>query len=166
MHVALAAAAAIATTLLSTQALAQAPAQPVDTPMAGMVGYGHPDIGADACKVVDASRIQCTIPARTAGRYLVEAAGKSTAKGEGAAQQITIGGSGWQCGPAVNKAPWSKGPRTFHLDCIVDVLSDQPVLVVAVYADVNADKDPAGPTLVFRRVGWNGILDARPLGAK
>jgi hypothetical protein len=166
MHARLAAAFAAAA-VLAAPALAQAQAQPAaDTPFPGVAGYSHPDIGADACKKVDASRVQCTIPAKTAGRYLVEASGTSTAKGEGAAQQLVIGGNGWQCGPAVNKAPWTKGSRTFKLDCVVDVLTDGPVPIIAVYADQNADKDAAGPTLSVRRVGWNGILDARPVGAK
>lgn len=164
MHATLAA--ALAAAVLAVPALAQAQAAAPDAPYPGVAGYGHPDVGADACKKVDASRVQCVIPAKTAGRYIVEASGTSTAKGEGAAQQLTIGGNGWQCGPAVNKAPWTKGPRTFKLDCVVDVLSDAPVPVVVVYADQNADKDPAGPTLTLRRLGWNGILDARPIGAK
>jgi len=159
--------AAVAAAALFAPSLALAQAQPAaDAPFPGVAGYSHPDIGADACKKVDASRVQCTIPAKTAGRYLIEASGTSTAKGDNAAQQLVIGGNGWQCGPAVNKAPWAKGPRTFKLDCVLDVLTDQPVPVVAVYADQNADKDPGGPTLSIRRVGWNGILDARPVGAK
>src|ERR1700735_3012105 len=53
-------------------------------------GYAEPEIGAAACKAVNAGETQCAIPAMTAGVYLVQAAGASTAQAADAAQQITI----------------------------------------------------------------------------
>ena len=40
-------------------------------------GYAEPEIGAAACKAVNAGETQCAIPAMTAGVYLVQAAGAS-----------------------------------------------------------------------------------------
>jgi hypothetical protein len=151
--------------VLANPVSAQAPAQPADVPMAGMDGYSHPDIGPDQCKTVNASQAQCVIPAKSAGRYLIVAAGTSTANAEGATQTIQIGGVGWTCGQAaVLKTPWSSGKRTFARTCVVTVLSDNPVPVVVVYGDTNATKDPKGPTLALRRIPWDGVISADTLG--
>ena len=57
-----------------------APAAAADTLPKAYSDYTHPDISADACKVIDATTIECVIPAMTAGRYQIIAAGTSTAK--------------------------------------------------------------------------------------
>jgi hypothetical protein len=156
--------------LTTAAAPASATAQPAgpapDVPMPGMAGYGHPQIGGDACKVVNANAAQCTIPAKSAGQYVVIASGTSTAKGAGAAQQLTIGGENWKCGPVTNTAKWSSGPRTFTIACMIQILTDRPLTVVARYDDRDAEKDPKGPTLVVKPAPWNGVLSAAVVAAK
>jgi hypothetical protein len=146
---------------------ANAPAAPPpDVPMAGVVGYNHPVIGPEDCKVVNPGLTQCTIPAKSAGAYVVVAAGTSTAKEAGAAQQLTIGGDGWKCSPVTNTAKWSSGPRTFQVACLIEVLTDQPLRVAVRYDDVHAEKDPKGPVLQVQAAPWNGVLSATIVGAK
>jgi hypothetical protein len=165
MQRAFAAAAAVTAALIaSPAALAQAPA--ASTPIPGFIGYGHPAIGPADCKVLNPSQAQCIVPARTAGRYLIDAAGASTATGAGAQQSIVIGGPTWQCAQATNHAPWSSGPRTFRVQCVVTILTDQPLAVNMLYRDVNATKDPKGPILSMAPVPWNGVLDVHFSGAK
>jgi len=161
MQSAFAAATALAAALMTTPALAQAPSAPGFLP-----GYGHPAIGPDSCRTLNPSQAQCVIPARTAGRYQIDASGTSTATGAGAIQSIVIGGPTWQCAQAVNHAAWSSGSRTFHVQCVVTVLTDEPLAVNVNYRDANATKDPKGPVLTISAVPWNGILDVRLSGAK
>lgn len=158
--------AALTAAVLTSPSQAQAPAEATDTPVAGFAGYAHPDIGPDDCKVISPGETQCVIPPKTAGRYIVEAAGTSTAKGEGASQVLSIRGKGYQCAQVSNTAKWSSGPRTFRMVCVINVLTDEPLTIRAIYADKNATKDPKGPVLRFQRVSWNGILDSTYLGAK
>jgi hypothetical protein len=162
MRSTLATAAALAALLVTGPALAQAPS----APMPGFPGYGHPAIGPEDCRVLNANQAQCVIPAKTAGRYLVDASGTSTATAAGAQQEIVIGGATWQCAEALNHAPWSSGPRTFHVQCVINVLTDEPLAVNMVYKDLNATKDPNGPVLKIAAIPWNGILDVRYSGAK
>ena len=85
-------------------ALASAGAQspsPPDVPMGAFPDYGHPEIMADNCTSNGADRTECVIPAKTAGRYLVVAAGTATATGPNAVQEIALGGPYWQCGQPV-----------------------------------------------------------------
>jgi hypothetical protein len=160
-------AALFVTLAAATAAAAQAADNPPpDVPMPGVAGYDHPQIGADACKVLNPSVAQCTIPAKSAGQYVVVASGTSTAKGADAAQQLTIGGQGWQCSPVTNTAKWSSGPRTFTVACMIQILTDRPLLVRVLYADKNADKDPKGPTLAIQTVPWTGVLSAAVVAAK
>ena len=163
MKTAFVATAALTAALLTSPVLAQAPA---DAPTPGFPGYGHPAVGPGDCRVINPGQAQCVIPAKTAGRYLIDAAGTSTATAAGAIQSIVIGGPTWQCAQATNKAPWSTGPRTFHLQCVVNVLTDAPLAVNVLYRDANATKDPRGPVLTLQPIAWNGIVDVRFSGAK
>jgi hypothetical protein len=129
-------------------------------------GYAQPSIPASACRVVNATGATCQIPAMTAGRYLIEAAGTSTAQGAGAEQELQIVVGGQVCGAAQNTQAWSSGPRTFRFDCAATLLTDRPVNVVVIYADKNAVKDPKGPTLAVRPVGWNGVLTTLPFAPR
>ncbi len=168
MRTAIAALVASAAAAASGAAHAQAAAPTPDIPMAGVVGYGHPAIGPNDCKVINPSQAVCTIPAKTAGSYLVVASGTSTATGAGAAQQITIGGNNWVCAKATTSTTagkWTSGPRTLQAACMIEVLTDQPLPVGVVYADVKADKDPKGPTLKLTAAPWNGIIASTYLGA-
>ncbi|HEX4195801.1 MAG TPA: hypothetical protein VHZ26_00010 [Caulobacteraceae bacterium] len=157
-------AAVLTAALIASPALAQAPAP--SAPIPGFNGYGHPAIGPGDCKALNANQAQCIVPARTAGRYLIDGAGTSTATGAGAQQSIVIGGPTWQCAQATNHAPWSSGPRTFRVQCVVTVLTDEPLAVNMLYRDANATKDPKGPVLRMAPVPWNGVLDVHFSGAK
>jgi hypothetical protein len=163
MRIAFAALVALAS---AGSATAQSANSASDVPMPGVAGYDHPQIGSDACKVVNPGAAQCIIPAKSAGEYVIVASGTSTAKGADAAQQLTIGGENWRCGPVTDTAKWSSGPRTFSIACRIQILTDRPLTVIARYDDRNADKDPKGPTLVVKPVPWSGVLSAVVVGAK
>ncbi len=144
---------------------AAAPAAPLGPPRA-FVGYTQPDIGASACRRVDAAQTACTIPAMTAGRYLIEASGTSTANVAGAVQKLGIVVGSTSCGTADRRptaaSPWPAGAaKTIKLQCEVEILTDRPLTVLAVYADDKATKAATGPTLVVRRLPWDGVLSVR-----
>lgn len=129
-------------------------------------GYTQPDIGASACRTVNAEQATCTIPGMTAGRYLIEVSGTSTATAAGAVQKVAIVVGATGCGEATRKPtaqkPWVVGtPKTLKLQCEVEILTDRPLTVVAVYVDDKATKSPAGPTLVVKRLPWDGVLSTR-----
>jgi hypothetical protein len=158
------AAAALSAVFVTSSAPAQTAAP--SGAMPGFPGYGHPALGPGDCKALGPSQAQCIIPARTAGRYLIDAVATSTATGAGAVQSIAIGGSNWTCAQAVNRTPWSSGPRSFHVQCLATVLTDEPLAVNMLYRDTNATKDPKGPVLTVRPIPWSGILEVQTIGAK
>lgn len=144
---------------------AAAPAAPLGPPRA-FVGYTQPDIGASACRMVNPTQTACTLPAMTAGRYLIEASGTSTANAAGALQKLSIVVGSTGCGTADRRptatAPWPAGTaKTIRLQCEVEILTDRPLSVVAVYADEKATKAATGPTLVVKRLAWDGVLSVR-----
>jgi hypothetical protein len=98
----------------------------------------------------------------TAGRYLIEASGTSTAQGAGALQQMQIVVGDQLCGVGRDTAAWSAGARTFRFDCLTTILTDRPLEVRAIYIDAKAAKDPKGPTVAIRPLGWNGVLSTLP----
>jgi hypothetical protein len=127
-------------------------------------GYGQHDVTPGMCKNVSAQITQCTIPAMTVGQYLVQVTGASTAQATDAAQQITVRAGDRVCrgsSQATANAPWAVGAaRTYRFGCMITVVTDQPLTVLAVYADYHATKDPKGPTLSLRREPWNGAISA------
>ncbi|MDP1630618.1 MAG: hypothetical protein Q8L66_04280 [Caulobacter sp.] len=147
----------------SAQTPTAAPAAPLGPPRAYQ-GYAQPDIGANYCRVVNAGQTTCTLPAMTAGRYLVKASGTSTALGVGAAQKLSIIVGNRNCGAAERKPttqnPWTSGVKTIRLNCEILVLTDRPLAVSAVYGDAKANKAPAGPSLTLERLPWEGVLSA------
>lgn len=149
----------------SAQTPPATPAAPLGPPRAYQ-GYSQPEIGAVYCRVMNSGQTTCTLPAMTAGRYLVKATGTSTAQGAGAAQQLSIVVGNRVCGPATRKptttAPWTAGAKTIRLNCEILVLADRPLAVSAVYADTKATKAPAGPSLTLERLPWEGVLDVAP----
>ncbi|MEJ0066766.1 MAG: hypothetical protein WDM85_16235 [Caulobacteraceae bacterium] len=168
----------IVSTLLASGAAAAQPAPA--TPPAGpppvpprvfqQAGYAEPEIGAAACKAVNAGETQCVIPAMTAGVYLVQAAGTSTAQAADAAQQLTVVAGDQSCSSTRTpdpKAPWAAGAkRTFASGCVFTIVTDRPLLVTAIYLDAKAAKDPAGPTVTITREPWTGALNALPVSVK
>lgn len=145
-------------------AAAVPPAQPLGPPRA-FQGYAQPDIGAAACKVLNATQTVCTVPAMTAGRYMIEASGTSTAQGPGATQKLVIALGTQVCGVADRKptpaAPWTAGAKTIKLQCEVELLTDRPLQISALYGDEKASKAPAGPTLTVKRLPWDGVLSSK-----
>jgi hypothetical protein len=138
-----------------------APAAPLGPPRA-FQGYSQPDITPAYCRVVNPGQTTCTLPAMTAGRYLVKASGTSTATGAGASQKLALVVGARSCGIAERKptaqAPWASGPKTIRLNCEIMVLSDRPLPITVVYADDKATKAPAGPVLTLVRLPWEGVL--------
>ncbi|HEY5106025.1 MAG TPA: hypothetical protein VII73_04530 [Caulobacteraceae bacterium] len=168
--------AAMAAVLLAATAggaLAQTPSPPPPPaqtiplgPPRAFPGYSQPQITAASCRAINSAETQCTIPAMTAGRYLIEAAGTSTWAAADPVQALGIQVGPTPCGRAQDKQAWTKGPRTFRMDCVVSVLTDRPLTVFAVYQDSHATKDPRGPSLTFRQLPWDGLLAAAPFVPK
>ncbi len=165
--------AAVAVVLLASAAgaaSAQTPPPPAQTlplgPPRAFVGYSQPMITAASCRAISAAETRCTIPAMTAGRYLIEAAGTSTWAAADPVQALGIQIGPTPCGRAQDKQTWTKGPRTFRMDCVASVLTDRPLTVFAVYGDSHATKDPRGPSLTFRQLPWDGLLAAAPFVPK
>jgi hypothetical protein len=158
-----------------------APAPVVDVPPRGFPGYAHPDVTAAMCRVINTAQTQCILPAMTAGRYVIEAVGVSTAvtplppaapapavrgaaapaKPQGAAQALTIVAGDRVCGRAESPT-WTSGVHALRFNCEIAIVSDTPFAITVVYADVNATKDARGPGLSIRRLPWDGVLSARP----
>jgi hypothetical protein len=137
------------------------PASPVGPPRA-FTGYTQPDITPGLCRTVSPQVAECTIPQNTAGRYVIEAQGTSSAPKPNAKQQISIylfdGAYGRLCGQTQPVA-WTTGARTIKLNCLVTIVTDRPILVRVTYADENATRDPAGPKMIIRRLNWDGIVE-------
>jgi hypothetical protein len=119
------------------------------------------------------------LPAMTAGRYLVEAVGISTAlpaaaapapstRGaaapatpQGAIQAIAIFTGDRACG-RVQSPPWTtSGAHPIRLSCEITVVADAPLPITVSYADSNATMDPRGPGIVVRRLPWDGVITAQ-----
>jgi hypothetical protein len=150
---------------------AGASAKPVaDPPAAGpeitvpraYEGYSEPEIGD--CRAPTPLMRECTVPAMTAGRYLIEAAANATATGANATQTLQIKLGGGDC-ISTNPAAFT-GKAGLHLGCEVTFLTDRPIVVSAVYAVQNGTADPKGPQMAFHRLPWNGIVQARGLAFK
>jgi hypothetical protein len=158
-------------TLISIALAAAAPAfaqtqAPVGPLPRAFAGYAQPAIPLTACKAVSPAEAQCEVPAMTAGRYLIEAAGTSSAPAVGANQALQIEVAGRPCGLGRNSAGWKTGSRTFRLDCEVTLLTDTPVAVKVIYADAQATKDPKGPVVTIRPLPWTGVLAAQAFAPK
>ncbi|HLY80611.1 MAG TPA: hypothetical protein VKQ70_14620 [Caulobacteraceae bacterium] len=148
-----------------------APAPPPVPPRVfQQAGYAEPEIGGAACKVVNAGETQCVAPAMTAGVYLVQASGTSTAQAADSAQQLSIVAGDQSCtstrGPDP-KTPWAVGAkRTFASGCVFTIVTDRPLALTVVYLDAKATKDPAGPTITVTREPWAGVLNSLPVTVK
>ena len=145
---------------------AAAPALPVGPLPRGFYSYLQPTIAPSACRTVSPAEVQCQIPAMTAGRYLIEAAGTSTSQGADAMQALEIDIGTRQCGVGKNSAAWPSGARTFRLACETVLMTDTPLTVRVLYADQKATKDPKGPVVSIQPLPWNGVLSAQPFVPK
>ncbi len=134
-------------------------AAPVITVPHAYAGYSEPEI--TDCQTPTPLMRQCAVPAMTAGRYLIEVVADATASGAKATQalQIRLG--------AVPCATTSPAPFTdkagLHVGCEVTFLTDQPIMVSAVYAVQNGAPDPKGPRMALHRLPWSGIVQAQPI---
>jgi hypothetical protein len=129
--------------------------------LAGLSGYSHPEVPQQACRLVNAGRRDCWIPGRTAGRYRIAASGVSMAVGARPRQQLTIIVGGQICAQKLDVTSWSGKPREIIAACEVAILTDAPVQVSVVYADLQALKEARGPTVEFDRMQWTGVLNLR-----
>jgi hypothetical protein len=129
-------------------------------------GYSQAAIPAAACRLVSAGEVDCQTPGMIAGRYVIQAAGTSTAQGAGAVQVLQIVVGDQVCGVGRNTAAWSSGSRTFRMDCATTLVSDRPVSIRVLYADEKAVKDPKGPVVTIQPLAWNGVLSTLPFAPK
>lgn len=141
----------------ATGAAAQgAPPPSFDLPHA-YDGYSQPEI--TNCTSVGASKRECTVPAMTAGRYLIFAVGNATSTGADATQAIAITVNGQPC-MAVKPTAFT-GKKSLAIGCEVQFLTDKPMTIDALYSVKSATPDAGGPQLAFRRTPWNGVVEAR-----
>lgn len=129
--------------------------------------YGQPDITPGLCKNISPTQTQCTIPAMTAGRYLIEGAGTSTATAADAQQaiQVAVGDTVFPKATS-SKVAWVVGkPKTLTFSGVVTIITDKAMIVTVAYGDAKATKDPKGPTLAIRRLPWSGVFDAKTISA-
>lgn len=141
------------------------PASPVGPPRVfANSGYTQPDITPGLCQNLNPGSTRCTIPAFTAGRYVIETSGTSGAPRANARQALQIliidGNTGRQCGTAQSNQAWTTGSRTIRLNCAVTLVTDRTLIVQVNYADENATRDNRGPTLTIRRLPWDGIVES------
>jgi hypothetical protein len=133
-------------------------------------GYAQHDITPGLCRNISPQETQCVIPQMTAGTYLIQASGTSTATGDGAVQALNIllGNAPCTQGRSNNTGkdskPWTSGPQTIRLGCVVQILTDNTLTIRTTYDDAHATKDPKGPTLSIRALGWNPYLQAVAAG--
>jgi hypothetical protein len=121
--------------------------------------YTQPDV--TQCQSTGPLERDCTVPAMTAGRYLIVAATDATSAKDDATQSLTI-----KLGeaPCVTTRPVAfTGKKGLRLGCVVNLLTDQPIVVAAVFATHDATPSSDGPKLVFQRLPWTGIVQANPV---
>ena len=131
-------------------------------------GYTQPDITPGLCHNVSPQVTECVIPEMTAGRYLIQAGGTSTATTAEAVQQLTIqvGDTSWAQAQrrGTTASPWRVGTaQTFKMGCVTTLVTDRTLKVTVTYADQNGTKDPKGPTLSIRKLAWSGVLTTAPV---
>ncbi|HWA63885.1 MAG TPA: hypothetical protein VG939_21095 [Caulobacteraceae bacterium] len=146
--------------VLASSAAAAQPAQMPPLPKL-FAGYTQHDVTPGLCRNVSPKQTQCIFPEMTAGRYMIEVSGTSTATAANAAQAIQIAVGNAVCGGGLrrNTQPLVVGkPSTLKLACETTIVTDTTLAVTAVYDDANATKDPKGPTLAIRRLPWTGIV--------
>jgi hypothetical protein len=119
-------------------------------------GYSQPDV--TDCHSSGPLERDCTVPAMTAGRYLIVGAAAATSTGDDATQSLVIKLAGAPC--VQTKAVAFTGKKGLRIGCIVNFLSDQPLVVSATYTVHAATANPEGPKLAFRRLAWDGVVQA------
>jgi hypothetical protein len=140
-----------------------APAQPAPAPAApfppprAFPGYTHPNI--TDCRTVSPARRECTVPAKVAGHYLIEAVGIFTATGPNPAVAINI--------VVGNQICMSQGGHGFtgraplHIVCEVTLATDAPITIAVNVAGNDATLEPTGPLMGIGNEVWDGVISAR-----
>jgi hypothetical protein len=143
---------------LALAATAQAaPAAPPSYPLPqAYSAYSQPDV--TQCQSTGPLERDCTVPAMTAGRYLIVAATEATATQADATQTLTIKLDG---APCVATQPVAfTGTKGVRLGCVVSLLTDRQIVVTAGLTTHDATPSPDGPKLAFRRLPWTGVVQA------
>ncbi len=152
--------ASLSLSLAATTATAQDAIQtgaPADFPVPhAYSGYSQPDI--TECHSSGALERDCTVPAMTAGRYLIVGVAGATSTGDDATQALVIKLGGAPC--VQTKAVAFTGKKGLRIGCIVNFLNDQPLVVSATYTVHAATANADGPKLAFRRLRWDGVIQA------
>jgi hypothetical protein len=145
--------------LAATSVGAQTPAAPANFALPrAYQGYSQPEI--TQCAAAGPLHSSCTVPAMTAGRYVILARASATATGAPAVQALSISLGGQPCA-SVRSNPFTGTKGVPPLFCQVTLLTDTPLTITADFAVENATPDPAGPRMVIRRAPWNGVIDAK-----
>jgi hypothetical protein len=143
--------------LALAQAAQAAPAAAPSYPLPqAYSAYSQPDV--TQCRSTGPLERDCTVPAMTAGRYLIVALTEATATQADATQTLTI-----KLGeaPCVASRPVAfTGKKGVRLGCMVNLLTDRPIVVTAVFATHDATPSADGPKLAFQRLPWTGIVQA------
>ena len=134
---------------------------PITLPQA-YSAYSEPEIAE--CQTAGPLMRECTVPAMTAGRYLIRAAANATSTGANATQALQIKLAGAPCA-TTNPAPFT-GKQGLAIGCVVSFLTDKPIVVSVVFSVQNGTPDAKGPQLVLTRLPWNGVLEATPIKFK
>ncbi|HKT55079.1 MAG TPA: hypothetical protein VJP88_11565 [Caulobacteraceae bacterium] len=138
---------------------AAAPAPNFSLPQA-FNGYSQPEI--KDCKTVDATHRTCTVPAMTAGYYVITALGRATAGGSNSAEAIGITVNGGVCTQAQTSKPFT-GTLPIAARCVVQLLTDRPLPISAVMVTKEATVDAKGPELGVQRAPWPGFVQTTPV---
>jgi hypothetical protein len=119
-------------------------------------GYSQPDV--TDCHSSGPLERDCTVPAMTAGRYLIVGAAGATSTGADATQALSIKLGDAPC--VQTKAVAFTGKKGLRMGCVVTLLSDQPIVVTVTYAVHDATANADGPKLAFRRLPWIGVVQS------
>lgn len=147
---------------LAWAAMAQAaPAAPPIYPLPQVYSaYSQPDV--TQCQSTGPLERDCTVPPMTAGRYLIIAATEATSTQADATQSLIIKVGDAPC--VASRPVAFTGKKGVRLGCVVNLLTDRRIVVTAVFATHDATPTSDGPKLVFQRLPWTGIVQARGVG--
>ncbi len=140
-----------------------APAKPAPLPPLPKLyaGYLQPEL---SCAMVKANETKCTIPAMTAGRYLVEATLGGPSKGAATSKQLLQIVVGNEACARTRPVEVAKTPA---LGCVVDLLTDSPsAITVRLAGDKDVVPDARGLKVTVVRLPWNGVVQSKGVPLK
>ena len=145
----------VATAASWAPAAVAAPAADFPVPHA-YSGYSQPAV--TDCHSSGPLEQDCTVPAMTAGRYLIAGAAGASSTASDATQALEIKLGDAPC--VQTRAVAFTGKKGLRIGCVVTFLNDQPIVVTATYVVHDATANADGPKLVFRRLPWNGVVQS------